>query len=213
MVKIILMRHGESEANKLEIFAGHLDIPLTELGERQAQLSANYIADNYKIDKIYSSDLQRAYNTAKAVADILGMEIDKKKELREINAGEWDGLRFDELRIKYKEEYRTWCEDIGKAACTGGESFVAFSKRIISAMTLIANENDGKTVLVAVHATPIRVMQCICKNIAIEKAKDVEWVANASISVIEYDKGNWTMTLESYDEHMGEYRTKLPPNV
>lgn len=213
MVKIILMRHGQSEANKSGIFAGHLDIPLTELGEKQAQLSADYIVNNYKVDKIYASDLKRAYNTGKAVADILNMEIEAKENLREINAGEWDGLRFDAIETEYEEAYKVWCEDIGKAQCPGGEDIKAFSKRIISALSQIAEENEGKTVLVAIHATPIRVMQCICKNIAIEDMKDVHWVSNASISVIQYDEGTWTMLLESYDEHMGRFKTSLPANV
>lgn len=213
MVKIILMRHGQSEANKANIFAGHLDLPLTELGEKQAQLSAEYIVNNYEIDKIYASDLKRAYNTGKTVADMLNMEIETSEKLREISAGEWEGHPFDELETKYEEEYRLWCNDIGKAACPGGESVKDFSQRIICAMTEIAKKNEGKTVLIAIHATPIRVMQCVCRRIAIEDMKDVPWVSNASVSVVQYDKGVWTLLLESHDKHLGEYKTKLPANV
>ena len=213
MVRIILQRHGQSRANETSVFAGHLDVELTETGKKQAEISADYIVQNYKIDKIYSSDLKRAYDTAQAVAGRICKDVTAKKELREIFAGEWDGQLFDDLQVKYKADYAVWLSDIGKAECTGGETVKQFSERIISAITDIAKENDGKTVLIAIHATPIRVMQCVCKNLPIEDMKKVPWVTNASVTVINYDNGKWSMELESYDEHIGELKTKLQANV
>lgn len=213
MVRIILERHGQSYANEKGFFAGQLDVELTETGEKQAELSAQYIINNYKIDKIYSSDLKRAYNTAKVVADKLDMEVIPSKKLREINAGKWDGKTFDNLEVIFAEEYGVWLSDIGRAKCPDGETVIQFSQRIISAITEIAKENEGKTVLIGIHATPIRVMQCVCKNVPIEDMKTVPWVTNASITVINYDNGKWFIELESYDEHIGEFKTKLQANV
>lgn len=213
MVRIILERHGQSQANEKSVFAGYLDVALTETGKKQAEISANYIINNYKIDKIYSSDLKRAYSTGKVIADRLNMGITPDKRLREINAGEWEGQLFDDLEVKYKEDYSVWLSDIGRAKCTGGETVKEFADRITSAITDIARENDGKTVLIAIHATPIRVMQCVCKNVSIEEMKKVSWVTNASVTVINYDDGKWSMELESYDEHMGELKTKVQANV
>ena len=213
MVTFILERHGQTEANKAGVFAGRLDVELTELGRTQAKIAADYIARNFKIDKIYTSTLKRAYETGKVVADKLGMEVIADKNLCEINGGDWENAPFDELEIKCAEEYSVWLKDIGKATCTGGESVKEMGERIVRRLSEIAEENDGKTILVAFHATPIRVMQCVCKNIPVEDMRKVNWVANASISIVTYDKGKWTMELESYDEHLGELKTFLPANV
>ena len=75
MTRIILIRHGQSIANFIGKFAGHSDFDLTELGHRQAELAAGYLLKNEKIDKIYASDLLRAYNTAVPTAKALGLEI------------------------------------------------------------------------------------------------------------------------------------------
>ena len=116
MTRILLVRHGESGANKDKFFAGHLDIDLSELGYKQAKCTADYIAKTYKVDMVYSSDLLRAYHTAETIAKMTGNSLKKKESLREINAGEWQGLVFDELQKKYADSYGVWLTDIGRAA-------------------------------------------------------------------------------------------------
>ena len=75
MTNLIFIRHGESVANKDDVCIGHTDLDLSETGRIQAKLTAEYIVKNFKVDKIYSSDLKRAYNTAKAVGDMLGIPV------------------------------------------------------------------------------------------------------------------------------------------
>ena len=70
MTKIILIRHGESEANRDNIFAGHLDVDLQEYGLKQAQKTAEYVLEKYQVSRVYSSDLKRAYKTGRCVADL-----------------------------------------------------------------------------------------------------------------------------------------------
>ena len=79
MTTIILVRHAESDANGSGFFAGQLDIPLSDRGREQARRTANYMAKTYQVDKIYSSDLSRAYDTAKPIAEMFGLEIEKEK--------------------------------------------------------------------------------------------------------------------------------------
>ena len=104
MVTIILERHGQSEGNSLKLFTGHKNVNLTELGLKQVERTAEYIAENYKVDKIYSSDLKRAVDTAQFVADKTGLEIIKNEKLRELYAGEWDGAHFDEIEKNYADD-------------------------------------------------------------------------------------------------------------
>ncbi len=213
MTTLLLVRHGESEANRRDIFAGHLDVDLQNKGLKQAEKTAEYIKENYNISKVYASDLKRAYKTGKCIADFCGVEIIEDKNLREINAGEWDGLTFDELKKMYRTEFEKWCTDIGNAGCNGGETTVELAERILSEITKLAEENDGKTIVIATHATPVRSMQCICEGRALSEMKDIPWASNASVTEIRYDKGVWELVRAGIDEHMAELRTALPENV
>ena len=213
MTTVILIRHGESEANREDIFAGHLNVDLMPKGVEQAQKTAQYIVENYTVDKIYASDLKRAYKTGKTLADKLGMEIIADKRFREIDAGEWEGIKFNELGDKYAEDFRIWRDDIANAKCTGGESVEDLRKRVFGAATEVAENNDGKTVVIATHATPIRVMQTYVQMGSLEKMNDIPWVSNASVSVFEYDNGKWTCKAVSMDKHLGDLVTVLPSNV
>ncbi|MBE6596493.1 MAG: histidine phosphatase family protein [Ruminococcaceae bacterium] len=213
MTRFILIRHGESEANRNNIFAGHLNADLQNKGVRQAELTAKYIVDNYKVDRVYASDLIRAFKTGKCVADLLGIEVIPNKGLREIEAGVWDGLRFDELPYKYPKEFDIWINDIGNSYCPGGERVAQVAERFIGTLRDIASENDGKTVVIATHATPIRTLQTFIEYGDLAKMQIVPWVSNASVTVVEYEDGQWKCTLLSYDEHLGELRTVLPARI
>lgn len=212
MTTLILVRHGQSMANLEKIYAGHTDYDLSPTGHAQTEKTAEYILENYKVDKIYSSDLKRAYNTAKKVADKIGMEIITDKNLREIYAGNWEDVPFDELVQKYSDDYSVWLDDIGNSVCTGGESVKQLAERILKKLTEIATENDGKTVLVTFHATPIRTMQCLWSGKTLDEMKDVPWVSNASVTVVEYKDSNFELKLIGEDSHLSGMQTELPSN-
>lgn len=213
MTRFILVRHGQSEANVAEVFAGHLDAKLTEHGHAQARATANYIAQHYHVDAVVASDLHRAYHTGKAVADLFGLPITPDKSLREIYEGKWSGLRFLDLPSKYPEDFALWLSDIGHSRCTDGESTEELLARIKGALVRIAGEHDGETVVIATHATPIRVMQTFVETGSLDAMQNVPWVTNASVSVLAYDNGAWHFDLISYDAHLGDLRTAPPRNV
>lgn len=214
MTKIILIRHGESEANLKDIFAGHLDVGLTERGLEQAKLTAEYVANTYKVDVAYSSDLQRAFVTGRTIVERLGMEITPTKQLREIEAGAWDGMIFGEIENAYPDDFKAWVTDIGNARCTDGESVVELQSRVMAELNRIADENDGKTVLAATHATVIRVaLASIEHDGDITKMYNTPWVTNASVSVVERNNGKWRITTVSEDKHLAGLVTALPDSV
>ena len=119
-MNLYLIRHGESLGNKTRTYLGHTDLDLSEKGYMQAECASRYILSNLKIDKIYSSDLIRAYNTVLPVAKALNLEITTDKDLREIYAGYWENQKYEYLMEKYADTYNSWLTDIGNAKCDGG---------------------------------------------------------------------------------------------
>ena len=213
MTKLLLIRHGESMANQAHVYAGHTDFPLTEKGLKQAELTAEFIVSQYSVDVIYASDLKRAFQTGKAVADRLQLPMKTDQGLREIYAGEWEGHPFDELMTVFKEDYNVWLTDVGNAVCTGGESVRQLQERILTTLEKIAKGHDGETVVIATHATPVRVTQCAAMGLELGELNQVPWVTNASVTEIMYEQGSWSVGKVSMDDHLADFKTAFPKNV
>lgn len=212
MTKLLMIRHGQSLANRDGIFVGQTDIDLSETGIKQAKLTAQFIKENYNVTKVYASDLSRAFNTGKALADLLGIEIESSENLREIRAGKWEKNYFDKLPELFPESYNVWLTDIGNAKCDGGESVKELGERIVKELTKIAQKHSGETIAIATHATPIRVAETFFRCGEIKNMKEVGWVTNASVSEFIYDNGKWTIGKMSQDAHLQKLVTKLPKN-
>lgn len=210
MSTIILIRHGQSVANIEKFFAGHYDSPLTALGREQATLTAQYVASTYHVNYIYASDLQRAYATGKAIGDCFGVEVFKEPAFREINAGLWEQIPYEQLPERFPESYRVWLDNIGKAVCDGGESVQKVQKRVVDAVFRIGEKHPDSTVLIATHATPIRAIQCYCEGKSLDKMKDIPWVSNASVTELIYEDNKLCLQKVSYDLHLGQLKSVLP---
>lgn len=210
MTRLILIRHGQSQANLSKTFAGHLDYPLSDLGRQQAQISAQYVCSHYTLDGIYSSDLSRAYETAQAVAQRTGLPIHADPGLREIHAGLWEGHRFTELEALFPESRTIWSTDIGRSHPEGGESVAMLQERFLNTLNRICGQEPGKTLFIATHATAIRTLQCHFQGLPLEQMKNVPWVSNASITVVRWEDGQFIPELVSYDGHLKEFVSQLP---
>lgn len=210
--QLYLIRHGESDGNYRRAFLGHTNLDLTPKGHEQAENTALYLNDIHT-DIIYSSDLLRAYNTAMHTARLKGMEIITNKNLREIYAGEWENKSFDELCSQYPEEYGLWKDNIGVAHCSGGESVQELRERIADEIFSIAKENEGKTVFIFTHATPIRTFRAECEGLPPEEMKNIPWVGNASVTHAEYENGKMRIIEYGTDYFQGDIQTRLPKNV
>lgn len=213
MTKLILIRHGQSMANLEGRFAGFYDAPLTALGETQASLSAAYVAEHYKVSRVYASDLKRAFFTGKAVADKCGVEIVPDERFREISAGAWEGLLFEELVENYAADFEKFVKDIGASRATDGESVAEVGARVMDALRDLGERHAGETVVIASHATPIRAVQTLVTHGELSYMKDIPWVSNASVSVLSYENGSFAFELISHDAHLAELVTKLPESM
>lgn len=211
MTKFILVRHAQSEANRLRIFAGHSDFPLSKLGFLQAKCSAEF-SKNYKIDAIYSSDLSRAYSTAEAFGAIHNLPIIKEKQLREIDAGEWDSMTVADIEAQYGERYSKW-RDGTFMQPVGGESPEDLAKRIYNILEKIANQMPDKTVLIATHAAAIRAFETFVKKGDMAYLPEFPWVTNASHNFLEYRDNKFTFGERDVCSFLGELKSKLPPGI
>ena len=202
MVKFVIIRHGYSVFNKERRFTGQCDVDLDSVGFKQAQDTANYVLSNYKIDAIYSSDLKRAVDTATPVAKALNLPINTLKGLRELDVGDWEGLTFEQVRDGYPKEFEHYKTDIGNAYCVGGESYADLVKRSDETMRALAKDNDGKTLLVSTHGGFIRCLRSAWLNIPLGEIKNIPHVANASVTVVDFDGEKANFILIGYDRHI-----------
>ncbi len=147
-MKLLVIRHGESEADLLDVHEGRADFALTERGHRQAEAMANYVADNYDISKIYASTLTRAKQTAQHLSDKTGVSVVFDENLMEFNNGQIAGLPRAVVREKYPEVPEL---PIDKAVY-GQESQVEFRQRAENALSRILNEAEpNETIAVVSH--------------------------------------------------------------
>lgn len=211
---MIFVRHGQSVGNLTRHFYGQTDGALTDKGREQARVTAKHL-ENVHIDVAYASDLKRAYETGEIIAAPHGLKPVPDTELREIFAGDWEDMVFEDICVKYPETFGIWMNDIVNSTPDNGEAVRHLAKRISDEVWRIAEENDGKTVLVAIHATPIRALECEWRGLPIEGMNDISWVPNASVSVVDYDTAKHTVTPEVIGDasFMGDLITTLPKTV
>lgn len=216
MTQFVLIRHGQSMANLEGVFAGNYDVPLSPLGEEQARVTANYLKENYRVDCFYASDLKRAWHTAVTAAEAFGLPVTPHRGLREVFAGEWEGKTFDFLQSsEYRDAYAVWLQNVGCAQCTGGESVAELQQRVLAALREIAKAHPDQTVGIGTHATPLRSTICHAMGLPLEQMKDVGWVSNASVTVIDCDGENFFLRVAGYDQHQIDAGLKsiLPANA
>ena len=211
MTQFIIVRHGQSLANEMGLFGGSGNFPLTEKGIAQANATAQEL-DKYKIDVVYASDLQRAFKTGEVIAKRQNCPIIKEKALRELCGGLWESCIFDQIGSDFPKEYELWKTDLINCTPPEGEAFTHLFERVSACLARLAKENDGKTVCIAAHATPIRAMEAFFAG-GIEHTYDFNWVSNSSITIVNYENGIWTKILRSFDEHLGNMSTRLPSSI
>ena len=213
MTKLILVRHGQSLANADRLFAGHSDFDLSEFGKEQASMAAHYLHKRERIHAIYASDLLRAHNTAVPFAKIYGLDITDAKELREIYAGKWESLSFDQIAETCPKDFNDWMNDFSNARCTEGESVAELYERVKSYVCKIAEENDGKTILIATHATPVRAINCFAMGYGADRMADVSFCGNAALNLFIYENGKIKIEQSNINEYLGELATEVPEKI
>lgn len=164
--RFYLIRHGQPQQHKDKIFLGQTDVPLSELGKKQAWIAKANLPEN--IDKIYSSDLKRALETAKIICP----EVIEIKGFREMNLGNWDGRYIEDIKKEVPELYKKRGNDIfGFKIGNKSENFYDLQYRVVKSLINILKKDDSETIFITAHSGVIR---CIENNIKGGSVQD-EW--------------------------------------
>ena len=155
--RIIAIRHGETAWNVDSRLQGHLDIPLNDVGLWQARQAALALADE-PIDAIYSSDLQRAWVTARAIAETTQAPLTAHQGLRERSFGVLQGHTFEELEAKEPEQAYRWRKRDPAFAPEGGESLIALRERITATTHALASRHVGGQIVLVAHGGVLDVL-------------------------------------------------------
>lgn len=149
-MKLLLIRHGQTDWNLLGKYQGQTDIALSGEGIRQADLLAqNFPVDT--LDIIYTSDLQRAFMTAERLAEKFSAPLYADKALRELNFGAWEGLTYQEIAERWPQEVKNLFGAPEKLQIPEGETFLMLQRRAMDKIHEIRAENEGKNVAVVAH--------------------------------------------------------------
>ncbi len=182
MLKLIVVRHAESQWNPIGRYQGLLDPELSERGIKQAEALAQELKGN-GITRIYTSPLKRTYQTAKILSDKLEVPIHREDRVIEIDHGKWSGMLVEDVRNKYPEEFEIWLKEPHKIRFEGGESLEDVFKRVGDFLRYLKEEHREETVVVVSHTVPIRCMYCALLDVELSKFWSFG-CDNASYSVV-----------------------------
>ena len=158
MIRIILVRHGHVDWLAPERFRGRAELPLSDLGRRQAQAAANYITATWRPDAVYTSPLGRCRETAAMIAGPFCLEPQPIDGLTDIDYGEWQGLTWKQAEERRPVETELWFHTPHLALIPGGETLAAVLSRTTAALRdILPHYPDGTVVLVG-HDSVNRVL-------------------------------------------------------
>ena len=189
MTDILLIRHGETAWNRLRRMQGHIDIGLNDEGQRQARSLARALQSEPPA-AIYASDLQRARNTAQAVADIHRLPVHIDSALRERCYGAFEGLMYDEISLQHPEAFALWQSRDPQARFPAGEreaeTLEEFHQRSVDVVTRIAQQHPDQRIVIVTHGGVLDCLYRAAHDLSITSPRDFA-ILNAAINRLQWD--------------------------
>ena len=202
--RLFLVRHGETMANRGYRYIGTRDDPLNALGETQAIQLAEALSV-LPVAAVYSSRLQRTFDTALPIATRHSLEVQRVDDLRECDFGTWEGLSRAEVLERSPEDsqrLREW-ERNTSIAPPEGESFEALQQRVVAAVEHLAQAHPDQEIVLVTHVGPIKVLLSAALGAPISAAFRI-FLDPATISVVDWqDAAHATVRLVNSHAHLG----------
>ncbi|MGF6969107.1 putative phosphoglycerate mutase [Paraburkholderia sp. WC7.3g] len=194
--QILFIRHGETDWNRIKRIQGHIDIPLATTGVAQAKRLAQRLADEAKqgarLDAIYSSDLQRAQQTAQPIGEALGLPLQSRENLRERSYGAFQGHDSDEIALRFPGEYAQWQTRDPGFAPPEGESQRVFYHRIVHAIEPLVAAHPGGRIACVTHGGVLDCVRRFATSMPLNAPRDYP-LLNTSLNIVDYVNGRATI--------------------
>jgi len=187
-MNLILIRHGETDWNRIGRCQGVADIVLNENGRQQAKELGESLK-NHDIKAVYSSDLKRALETAQHIAEHHNITVRLEPGLQEMDQGDLEGLSFTDIRDKYAEVLKQWRESPETLRLPSGESLVEVQNRAWKVFEKVHNSHLGETVVAVSHNLTIITLLCKITGVGLKGFRDFN-VHATSKSVIISENGD-----------------------
>lgn len=199
-MRLILVRHGETMWNRENRILGHTDVDLNEKGRKQAEQLGVAFKDE-EVTAIYSSSLRRARETANEIARYHQLEVIADDAFMELDAGELDGLTFEEVMKRYGEFLKEWANDASSLKVPGGESIAEVQRRAWSAVNKLVDIHADETVIVVSHSLAIQSMINKALEMNLSNLRRLR-LDLASISILNFGKSGISLLLYNDTCHL-----------
>jgi 2,3-bisphosphoglycerate-dependent phosphoglycerate mutase len=186
ITKLFLIRHGQSAGNAEGRFGGHGPTPLSELGKKQAEITARALAKE-NITAIYSSDLERALQTARPLAELLGLEVNATQAFRERHVGVLEGLTFDESKEHHPKDYYALVNRNVNHVITKGESYQHLLKRATNELWEILRDQQGGRVAVFSHTGAICFLTLHLMGAVRRDTRQTPWIVTSNCGICRFE--------------------------
>lgn len=207
-IKLILIRHGESDSNAQRKFSGFQDVGLTEKGIWQAE-RLSYRLKKVPVDAVYCSDLKRAIHTADIVFGNRNIDMLINPNLREMNFGIWEGKTFEEIKLKEEAKFTSWIENPDeRSIIPQGESLAILKERVMAEVNRILQEHKDKeidkTIAIVCHGGAIRIILCNALNLELKNLWYIQQKSTA-LNVIDYYDDRGVISLLNDTAHLEDW--------
>jgi probable phosphoglycerate mutase len=189
LTEILLIRHGETLWNQQGRMQGQHDSPLTPLGLQQARQLARRLK-TVSFAALYSSDLGRAHQTARCIADETAHEIIAERDLRERSFGIFEGLTNAEIKTRYPDLHEPFARRDPDFAMPGGESAAQFRNRSVGRLEAIARGHEGETIVVVTHGLVLDALYRIACGMSLEVPRGFP-LLNCSMNTFRLNAEGW----------------------
>lgn len=183
---VLLIRHGQSRGNAEGRFGGHTDTPLSARGRRQAEATAKALAKE-KFNRIYSSDLKRAVETANPLAKLTCAPLEATDAFRERSVGVMEGLTFEEAAAQYPEQYAALLHRDFEHVLLGGESYRQTLDRAATKLDEIIQKHKGGRIAVFTHTGAICILILHLMGALDSPELKPVWIATSNCGISRFD--------------------------
>lgn len=186
ITKLFLIRHGQSAGNAEGRFGGHGPTPLSNLGIKQAKITASALAKEH-ITAIYSSDLERALQTAQPLADLLSLKVNATEAFRERHVGVLEGLTFDESKANYPKDYYALVNRNVQHVISEGESYRHLLKRATTELWEILRDHQGGRIAIFSHTGAICFMTLHLMGAIRRDTRQTPWIVTSNCGINRFE--------------------------